>query len=751
MASHYQIRITGIIQGVGFRPFVWSLASQYNVKGTVYNNSGGVVIDCSCTADSLDRFVQALKTDAPPAAVISDVAVQVLRAPVSYSDFTISSSVKQQTHSIYISPDLVLCDVCHREMFDSAERRYLHPFINCTACGPRYSIIHDTPYDRPVTSMGSFALCKECADEYVDPTDRRFHAEPISCPQCGPNCTITSLPEGVLQQFSDCAPLFTSGKIACVKGVGGYQLCCDAENDVPVQRIRQFKNRPDKPFAVMARSLLEIEHLCHVSRYEKESLRAAAGPIVLLRLKQPHLVSSAISRGNTRIGVMLPTTPLHQLLFHHSGLDFLLMTSGNRAHEPLITCRRKMIEKLAPVVDFCIDHDRNIQNRIDDSVVHVQGTQERFIRRARGFAPTPIALNLAVHGILALGGQQKNTFALGRGSEAFVSQHIGTLGYLETNVFQQESIASYTGLFNLDYDYVIHDLHPGYVTTHTAAALGVEHLAVQHHHAHHVSCMAEHHLVDKCIGIILDGSGYGDDGTIWGGEILVADMQGYDRVCHFDRVAMVGGEQAVKQPFRMAMAYLHHFLEEEELRRLYGAREDFKLIYSMLKNDNHVATSSCGRLFDVVAFLLGLIDRASFEGQPAVLVEQCAEQSNSEEVYDRVLQGQVGRVLPTIALVQEVFRNQQQGGDPAEICRIFLNTLTRLLVKAVSKIQGETSLNTVVLSGGVFQNNILTEACLKQLSQAGLTCYAQAKVPCNDGGLSLGQLCIGAVQRGLIE
>ncbi|MDA3971539.1 MAG: carbamoyltransferase HypF [Desulfobulbaceae bacterium] len=751
MASHYQICITGIIQGVGFRPFIWSLARQYNVTGTVYNNSDGVVIDCSCTAAQLSDLVQAIKNNGPPAAVIGDVTVHTRPEPVFFPDFTISPSLRHYSASIYISPDLALCATCYTEMFDPDHRRYLHPFINCTACGPRYSIIKDTPYDRAVTSMASFALCKACEDEYLDPADRRFHAEPISCLGCGPRCSITSLPDDRLYHFADCLTLVRNGKIACIKGIGGYQISCDAANGAAVERVRQFKNRPDKPFAIMARSLTDIHALCHVSREEEASLLSPAGPIVLLRLQDPALVSAAISRGNKRIGVMLPTTPLHHLFFHYCALPFLLMTSGNRGGEPLITSRKKMVENLGPLVDFCIDHDRDIHNPIDDSVVMVQSRQVRVIRRGRGYAPTPIPLNVQVHGILALGGQQKNTFAIGRGCEAFVSHHIGTLGYLETNEFLHESIAAYRALFQLDYDYVVHDLHPDYVTTQIASSLGIKHIGVQHHHAHHASCMAEHQLTEQCIGIILDGSGYGDDGTIWGGEIIVADMVEYDRVCHFETVAMVGGEKAVKQPFRMAMAYLHHFLDEEELRTLYGEHDDFNLIHGLLQNDKSVMTSSCGRLFDTVAFLLGLIDRISFEGQAAILVEQCAEESSSEEVYGRVLQVGIDRVIPTVSLVREVFRDWQQGRKPAQICRIFLNTLSRLLVSAVVKIGGATSLSKVVLSGGVFQNSILTADCQTLLSQAGFTCYTHSKVPCNDGGIALGQLCIGAMQRGLIE
>ncbi|MDA3833556.1 MAG: carbamoyltransferase HypF [Spirochaetales bacterium] len=751
MASHYQICITGIIQGVGFRPFIWSLADKYGVTGIVYNNSDGVVIDCSCTAEQLGHVVHALEHDAPPAACIAGVTVQVLSTAVVYTDFTITPSLKHHSASIYISPDLVCCETCHKELFDPTNRRYLHPFINCTACGPRYSIINDTPYDRAVTSMASFGMCRHCAEEYQYTSERRFHAEPISCLECGPECTVSSLAGDVLCQLADCATLFRHGKVAGLKGVGGYQITCDAASDEAVQRIRQFKNRPDKPFAIMARSLSDIKALCHVNRQEQESLESSAAPIVLLRQLHPEHISKAISCGNNRIGVMLPTTPLHHLLFHYCQMPFMLMTSGNRSGEPLITSRQEMVENLAPVVDFCIDHDRAIHNRIDDSVVQVQGKQQRFIRRARGYAPKPIGVNVSVQGILALGGQQKNTFALGRAKEAFVSQHIGTLGYLETNTYLQESIASYQRLFELNVDYVVHDLHPGYVTTQLAPSFGVKTLAVQHHHAHHVSCMVEHQLSDTCMGIILDGSGYGDDGTVWGGEILVADMQTYYRVCHFEPVAMIGGEQAIKQPFRMAMAYLYHFLSEDALRGLYGQRDDFTRVYTLLQNEQGVMTSSCGRLFDVVSFLLGLIDRASFEGQPAILVEQCAEQSNSQDVYDVVLEDASGPVLPTISLVQNVFCDQQQGRDPAEICRVFLNTLSRLLVKAAENVRGETSLNTVVLSGGVFQNTILTTDCLTQLSQSGFECYAQAKVPCNDGGLSLGQLGIGAVQRGLIE
>ncbi len=714
--------------------------------GTVQNNSDGVVIHCSCPSGSLDLFVTDIKQKSPSVAHIESIAVQSAEDSPVYSDFSISSSKKHNSSSIYISPDLALCKACHAEMFDSENPRYHHPFINCTACGSRYSIISDTPYDRPVTSMAPFAMCKFCAKEYVNVRNRRFHAEPVCCPECGPQCVLTLLTdESSSHDFAECGDFLRIGMIGAVQGIGGYQICCDATNNAGVKKVRDFKSRPDKPFAIMAKSLTDINKLCHVSPKEQTALGSSARPIVLLRLKTSKLISPQICRGNSHIGVMLPPSGVHQLVFHYSQLPFLLMTSANRANEPLITTAKSLRQNLSALLDFCIDHDRIIVNRLDDSVLMVQEEKERLVRRARGYVPQPIVVPILVNNILALGGQQKNTFAMGRRHEAFLSPHIGTLGYLETNQFLLDTIDAYRFLFQFDHTHIVHDLHPTYDTTRIAADSNLKTLAVQHHHAHHASCMAEHQLTEPCIGIILDGSGYGNDGTIWGGEILLADFSEYTRLFHFNTVLMPGGEQAVKKPFRMALAYLAKFLTEEELRQHYGSHNDFQMVYGLLEKGG-VVTSSCGRLFDTVAYLLGLIVEVTFEGQAAIMVEQWAEQSNADEIYEPVLVDEMVQTLPTINLIRDVWFDLQQGTAKADICRKFLNSLPPLLLKAAKQVRQETAVNKVVFSGGVFQNKILSADCTLQFTQAGFVCFSQEKVPCNDGGLSLGQLCVaGAI------
>ena len=519
MASHYRIHITGIVQGVGFRPFVYALACAHGVVGTVCNNAGGVVIDCVLSPENLDGFVQDLQNNPPPAASIVSLVVTPLSTPIAFTSFAIIASQDDDSSAIYISPDLCLCKTCQTECFDPLNPRYLHPFINCTDCGSRYSIITDTPYDRPMTSMAGFAMCERCADEYHQPSDRRYHAEPICCPQCGPVCTLVRLhPDQEVGRLGECGPLFDAGQVGAVKGCGGFQICCDARDDEAIERIRILKQRPHKPFALMARSLSDLKRLCVVSPDEEALLVSSACPIVLLKIKDSDRVSTKIAPSLGHIGVMLPTTGLHQLLFHYSRLSFLLMTSANLSGEPLISEVDDLKRDLAPLLDFYIDHNRQIVSPIDDSVQMVVAHRSRLLRRARGYVPQPIPLPVDVSGVVALGGQQKSCFALGRGREAFLGPHIGTLGYLKTNQFFKKSLSAMQGVLQLSADFAVHDLHPRFETTKMATEFGKKRVAVQHHHAHHASCMAENGQTKPCLGLILDGSGYGDDGTVWGGN-----------------------------------------------------------------------------------------------------------------------------------------------------------------------------------------------------------------------------------------
>ncbi len=747
VASHYNIQITGIVQGVGFRPFVYRLACTREIYGTVGNNSAGVIIDCSCSPACLDGFVGDLRQKAPPAAAIASLLITPVSVPTNFSAFTITSSKKRKSSSVYVAPDLALCSNCQAELFAPADPRLHHPFINCTDCGSRYTIISDTPYDRSATSMATFGMCKSCEAEYLDPQNRRFHAEPVCCPQCGPKCSLFIGNDPRTPELSECGDLLQSGQVGAVKGCGGFQICCDARANTAIGHIRTFKQRPDKPFAIMACSLTEVKRLCYLSPSEESVLTSPARPIVLLRLKQPELVSPLICAGHSHIGVMLPTTGLHHLLFHYSALPFLLMTSANRSGEPLIIDRQNLIRDLEPLLDFYIDHNRQIINRLDDSVLMVTGTIPRFVRRARGYVPQPVTVPLDVSGILALGGQQKNCFALGRGREAFLGPHIGTLGYLKTNEFLHQAITTYQSLLQLPYSLVVHDLHPTYETTRVAATLKVEALAVQHHHAHHASCMAENGLNEPCLGIILDGSGYGDDGTIWGGEILLADFAGYQRLAHFDPVSMLGGEKAVQYPVRMALSYLASFVSAEALPAHFTDWREFNDMYSFWQNSSHLLTSSCGRLFDALAALLGCVQEVTFEGQGAIMVEWLAERSSCPDVYNEVLEVGVAQVIATRHLIQVAYVDIGRQVSPAEISRKFLNTLAALLLKSAELARQNYGVNRVVFSGGVFQNRILTEGCQRIFTGAGFECFLQRKVPCNDGGLALGQLCINAARR----
>lgn len=745
MAAHYHIFLTGLVQGVGFRPFVYQLACSHGIVGTVYNDCGGVVVDCCCSPEVVQLFTSDIRLKAPDAATIDSLMVVKAADGCSFVDFSVSPSRTLSGSSVYVSPDLALCSVCRAELVDPKNRRFSHPLINCTACGSRYSIITATPYDRVATSMAQFPLCKQCHNEYTAPDDRRFHAEPICCPKCGPRCVLKGKSVSS-SELAACGSLLSSGLVGAIKGVGGFQICCDAADGSAVARIRSFKQRPTKPFAVMARSMADIHELCIVSPAEQALLVSAPGPIVLLRLQRPELVSAGVCGTYSHIGVMLPTTGLHHLLFSASGLPFLLMTSANPSGVPLITEVQRLKDDLATLFDFYIDHDRPILNRIDDSVAMVVDEEVCLVRRARGYVPRPLLVPLAVDKILALGGQQKNSFAIGRGEEAFLGPHIGTLGYLESNQFLKDAISTYRSILQLHFDTVVHDLHPAYETTKMAAEFHVQTIGVQHHHAHHASCMAEHGLQEPCLGLILDGSGYGDDGTIWGGEMLLADFGGYTRVGHFETVPLLGGEKAVQYPFRMALSYLAEFMDGEDLQRYFSGEATFGQVYALLLSGNSLLTSSCGRLFDAVAYLLGCGQEVTYEGEAAICLEHLAEKSQSGAVYSRVLDVEIGEVLPTISLVEAVYNDVQRGRSVVDASRIFFNTLITLLVNSVTQAGGDSGVEKILLSGGVFQNRILSTGCEVGLSKAGFQCFRQRKVPCNDGGLALGQLCIAAAR-----
>ena len=758
-----QIRVRGIVQGVGFRPFVYNLARDLGLAGYVFNSSAGVTVEIEGADDGIQKFLDALRLRPPPLALIAEIAVVELE-PLGDDDFLIRQSHSEAGEFVLVSPDMATCDECWRNFGDPKDRRFGYPFTNCTNCGPRYTIIQDIPYDRPMTTMSSFRMCELCRAEYEDPTNRRFHAQPNACPVCGPALAIAqsgaSLPKDLSYDAAEAAAiirqareLLCQGKIVAVKGLGGFLLACDAENDASVKLLRSRKRRSDKPFALMARDLTAVESFCVVSDAERTALLSARRPIVVLRRRPGAKISPAVAPGNDTIGVMLPYTPLHYLLFSDSPDDppqftALVMTSGNISEEPIVTSNEEAWERLRPVADWFVFHNRDIYMRTDDSVARVLEGRERVLRRSRGYVPHPVDLGVALSEILACGAELKNTFCLTKGTYAILSQHIGDLENYETLVFFEETLANLKKLFRVEPRAVAYDLHPQYMSSRFALKLPLKHkIGVQHHHAHIASCMAENHLRGKVIGVAFDGTGYGSDGKIWGGEFLVADFAGFERRAHLRYVPMAGGDAAVRQPWRMALSYVRDTFgpgpPPPGLPFLQSIPEkQVDLVNTMLlRGINSVETSSCGRLFDAVASLINLRQEVNFEGQAAIELEMIA-QANLEQRYPfNVDEGEPAQVdmRPMIEnIVEDLSRSKPAG----HIAACFHNTVAAAIVEVCRSIRQRDQLKRVCLSGGTFQNAYLLRRAVEGLRRDGFEVYLHALVPPNDGGISLGQAVI---------
>jgi hydrogenase maturation protein HypF len=759
------IAIEGVVQGVGFRPYVYGLAARFALAGFVKNRSGGVLIEVEGPTSALERFLVELSTILPPLAHIESVRWET-QSPQGDRQFRIESSEADQSASIFISPDIATCADCLEELLDPKDRRYRYPFLNCTNCGPRLTIITGAPYDRPLTSMASFAMCSACRHEYEDPSNRRFHAQPTCCPECGPKLLGSdghghaSVAGDALTQF---AAAVRSGQIGAMKGLGGYHLVCDARNDAAVGALRCRKHRDEKPFAIMVSDLAAAQAICKVSSTEAELLQSASRPIVLLRRRPTTSIVEAVAPRNPQLGVMLPYTPIHHLLLREMQGAPLVMTSGNRSDEPIAYEDKDATERLAGIADVFLAHDRPIQVRCDDSVVRVVDGVELPLRRSRGYAPFPITLPLpCAVPTLATGGQFKGTFALARGQHAFLSHHLGDLDHFAAYQAFVKDIDLYERLLDIHPALIAYDSHPDYASSRYArkrveegtdfAAHEVGLLPVQHHHAHIASCMAEHGLHESVIGVAFDGSGYGTDGAIWGGEFLVTDFQGFNRAAHLRYVGMPGGDQAVREPWRMALAHMIDSganLEDLEQRvptvALRAARRMLE------RNFNAPLTSSMGRLFDAVAALAGIRDRVSFEGQAAMELEWLAILETPESYYpfeliDGTDQTNWGKAwnIDTRPLIRAVARDASQGVSCARIARRFQSTIVELIACVCQRLRNATRIDAVALSGGVFMNGLLTSEASRRLTDLGFRVYRHRKVPPNDGGLSLGQLAIAA-------
>jgi len=753
MALRLRVHIQGIVQGVGFRPFVYQLAHQHRLNGYVANTPRGVEIEVEGGQEALKNFLQELPKTAPPLATITQIETEELPA-AHYYNFEIKSSEEGAGRAALISPDTATCSDCLRELFDQQDRRYLYPFINCTNCGPRYTIINDIPYDRPKTSMAGFTMCKECSREYYDPMDRRFHAQPNACWSCGPQVWLADAAGEVLginKPISEAADLLSQGAILAVKGLGGFHLAVDATQKEAVERLRWRKGREEKPLALMSSSLEQIETYAFIGEDERQLLTSSRRPIVIVPKRPGNIIASEVAPRNRYLGVMLPYTPLHHLLLAHPFVA-LVMTSGNISEEPIAIDNLEAVKRLGDIADYFLFHDRDILLRSDDSVLRIVRARPRQIRRSRGYVPVPIFLRKSVPEVLALGGELKGTICLTKENRAFVGQHIGDLENLETLEFLEQTVDHLQRILEVRPRLLIHDLHPDYLTTQVAEAQDeLPTLAVQHHHAHVVSCMAEHGLEGKVLGLALDGTGYGEDGTVWGGEILVADEKNYERVAHFEYVPMPGGAKAIKEPWRMAVAYLwatfgkEIFKDERRLPTRWERDQIEILVQMMQRGLNSPLTSSCGRLFDGVAALAGLRDRIAYEGQAAIELEQCLEQTTEKYRYEFRQVGEKVLLSPT-TIFEQVYEDAVSGVGPPLISGKFHQTLIEMFAEVSQYLCKLHGLNRVVCSGGVFQNIFLLENLEEKLAGSGLEVYTPELIPANDACISLGQAVIGAMR-----
>ncbi|WP_029688131.1 carbamoyltransferase HypF [Thermoanaerobacter sp. A7A] len=732
-----QINIFGIVQGVGFRPFVFNIAQKYNLKGMVYNNSSGVYIEVEGEKENVECFIKEIKENPPSLAVIDEIKIKESEVK-NYREFKIMES-KEDDGFVPVSPDMGVCDDCLKEMNDPNDRRYRYPFINCTNCGPRFSIIEDIPYDRPKTSMKVFQMCEKCEKEYNDPNDRRFHAQPVACFDCGPKLEFVG--DNCQEDEIKCVvDSLKRGKIVAIKGIGGFHLAVNALDDEAVSTLRSRKKRYGKPFAVMMKDIKQVEEYCIVSEEEKKLLLSQRKPIVLLKKKGEKL-ARGVADGLDTLGVMLPYAPIHYLLMEE--IDFpIVMTSGNVSEEPLCKDNEEALEKLKDIADAFLLNNRDIVNKIDDSVTSFNGGAERIIRRARGYAPQPILLKKDVKAnVLAVGGFYKNTFCMTRGQYAFISHHIGDLDNEKTFEYYKEQIERYKGLFRVTPQVIAHDMHKGYLSTQYALSCDLPRIEVQHHHAHIASCMAEYNITDKVIGIAYDGTGYGTDGNIWGAEFLICDLKDFLRVGHLKYRPLPGGELAIRKIYRVALGFISEDINfYKDFVERFDSREVDLILKQIEKKINTSYVSSMGRFFDAAASLLGVRDQVLFEGQGAMELESLIIEN--DDFYDFDVYRDEEYIINPEIILHQLYEDYKNGIDKRIIATKFHNSIVEFTHYLALELRKEFGINKVVLSGGSFQNRYLLKKLLAKLTASGFEAYSNSKVPCNDGGISLGQAVI---------
>ncbi len=742
---------TGIVQGVGFRPFIYRLAHRYNLSGFVQNRSDGVAVEVEGEPWDIDGFLEHVKKELPPVASISGITSEEIET-TGGNEFSIITSEKTEGMHVHISPDIATCDMCLKELFDTGDRRFRYPFINCTNCGPRLTIIKDIPYDRENTSMACFPMCKSCKKEYNDPLDRRFHAEPDACPECGPRLWLldssgrrVDTPDPLKKAIE----LISAGHILAIKGLGGFHLGVDAGNDDAVKRLRERKFREEKPFAIMVKDIAHARLIAEVGREEEAVLKSPERPIVLLK-KKDGILSGHVAPGMYTYGIMLPYTPLHHLLLEDR-FNALVMTSANLKDEPICTGNREALARLNGIAEFFLVHNRDIVVRCDDSIVFVPSTGMSVVRRSRGFSPRPVRISEPLPGVLALGAHMKTTVCLLKHDMAFISPHVGDLETPLARDFLCESISLMERITKTRPDFVASDIHPDYYSTRLAQRLGRKQvIQVQHHHAHIVSCMAENMVSGKVIGLAMDGTGYGTDGAVWGGEFLLCDEAAFLRAGHIGYFVLPGGEKAVKEPWRVGVSLVKEAFggSWREIASGLSLVDDVTLLPVLdgmiEKGLNSPLTSSLGRFFDGIAAILGVRKRVNFEGQAAMELEAIAAGSEGMVFDHRIVEHNGSMILDLLPAVRALVEGIEENRPREFLARSFHETLISAFTDVALTLSRSSGLRRVVLSGGCFQNRILVEGLADRLTKKGMDVFFHHLIPTNDGGISLGQaVCAG--------
>lgn len=751
------IRVRGTVQGVGFRPFVYRIALRHNIAGWVLNDTLGVLVEAEGKTIDVSHFLEALKKEAPSISQIESIETKE-RILTGERRFSILKSKTCEGKEPVLPPDISTCKDCLQEIFHPGNRRFGYAFTNCTNCGPRYTIVEDTPYDRPRTSMRVFRMCQHCQEEYDSPEDRRFHAQPNACEVCGPRLMLMDRNRRPVRSDDELirtVKLLKKGAIIAIKGLGGFHLACDAKSDSAVEKLRRRKERPYKPFAVMSQDTATVRKYAEVSELEREMLESCASPIVLLRRKPGRIISEMVAPGISDIGVMLPYTPLHHLLVKDNFVA-LVMTSGNLTDEPTIAANEVAFEKLSHIADYFLTHNRDILIQNDDSIVKVLAGEPVVMRRARGFVPQPIRLpGIAedLPDILAVGAEEKGTVCFVKGGRAFLSQHLGDLKNRESIISFENTIGHVERLLKVDPKIIAHDLHPSYSSTRYALRRkGVQTVAIQHHFAHIAACLAENGVQEEVIGLSFDGVGLGTDGRSWGGEFFIADLTGFERVGHLKYTCLPGADAAAKEPYRMAIAYLVDAFGREalplaqELLPDVGRKAD--MVFQMIeKQVNCPMTSSVGRLFDAAASLAGQCLVNTYEGQAPMELESLAwnEPEHKDDCYPYEIRQETDMSIVDVSpMIRSIVKDAKEGKGKSYIARRFHDTIARCAFEMCLRLRETQHLNGVALSGGVFQNKYLTEKLVSLLEQGGFAVYRHKLVPPNDGCISLGQAAVAA-------